>query len=810
MKFIGGLILILTSLSSVMASGKYCLVQSGQSCAYLLLGDQPSWQDKFASEELVTYIKKMTGARLPIYCLGKKKSIPESDIPILLGQPKTNKIIAELAERGKIEINEKKLTEEGFIIKTTLWQKRPCLVIAGVSNVATIYAAYDLLERFGRIGFFRYEEHIPKRSNFVIPTCDIREKPFFSTRMHGGQYHYYGIHFYSEAQWKEDLRWYAKYRLNRHNYLPGPPVVNLLDYGMWKRLGIKTAARQEPRDRKKGYALKMLKHLVPYALKLGVRSPYPTTDGKIPNTVLKEFKHTYPKVRTFELVRNGRHNTYVDPADPMWLRLNQARLENMIASLGDSRLYYLPSPWAERAPGKRPQEKERLTRDYANAVGQLVKWAEEKHPGAEWVMDCWAVANKTYWQPYRVKRMLGALPQNLNLVIWDYPAEDEPSYVYNSYWFNRPWAFIVFNSMAGNTAVQGDVSRIMGNLYRVLCDQRADKMIGFGWYTEARDYVPFYKDLVLHLAWNPLIALDDFIRDYCERRYQPESVPAMILCHKKMLKTVYGPQSNTHLTDGFRTVTLMNPVYWHQLGGNWVPFDELQRRKTVLQRHWAPILADALADALTVYDNEQSNPCYIRDLVDLMRSYIHVQINQAVWDAIEATRHRNLKDFEMHYAHINRLFDYLLQAINLVAHRWEFGVNALIRDFRDAPLNYSPKEIRHYLYYVTWRGNKIYDYFRSDRYEMIRDIYRPMTMAFLDACREQIKKGTQTLPLNHASGATYKTIMDVTATAKKIASTKYQLFINRFINGPCQAPPAGLDAKKVAHDFLEAVRAGRI
>ncbi len=809
MKFIACLILILIRLFPAMASDEYCLVQSGQSCAYVLLGEHPSWQDKFAAGELATYIEKMTGVRLAIRRLSQR-NLPESDFPILIGRPETHKIIAALANRGSIVLREKELTAEGFILKTVRWQERPCMVIAGVSDVATVYAAYDFLERFGRIGFFRYEEHVPKRKDFVIPSCNIREKPFFRTRLFGGQYHYFGIHFYSESQWKEELRWYAKYHLNRCNYPPGPPVAYLLDNGMWKRLGIKIATKQEPRDRKKGHALKILKRLVPYALKLGVRSPYPTTDGEIPNTVLKAFKHTYPKVRLFELIRNGRHNTYVDPADPMWLRLNKARLENRIAILGDSKLYYLPSPWGERTPGKTPQEQERITRDYADALGQLTKWAEKTHTGSEWVMDCWAVANKTYWQPYRVKRMLDALPKNLNMVVWDYPAEDEPSYVYNSYWFHRPWAFIVFNSMAGNTTVHGDIYRIMGNLYRVLCDQRAEKMVGFGWYTEARDYVPFYEDLVLHLAWNPLINLDDFIRDYCERRYRPESVPTMISCHEKMLKTVYGPRSNTHLTDGFRSVILMNPVYWHQLGGHWVPFDELQHRKTILQSHWAPILADALADALSVYDNEQNNPAYIRDLVDLMRSYVHVQINQAVWDAVEALRHQNLVDFEKHYTHIDRLFDQLLKAVNLVSHRWEFGVNALIKDFRDAPLKYSPEEIRHYLYYVTWRGDKIYDYVRSDRYEMIRDIYRPMTMAYLDACREQIKKNKKTLPWNTTNITKYKTIMDVAATVKKAAGTKYQSFIDKFISGPCPPPPPQPDAKKTVQDFLKAIRTGKL
>lgn len=788
------------------------LVKSGKAEAYILLGSKPSWQDRFAAKELSEYIKKITDAALPINRFGsadKPSSI--SMLPVLVGSRGTHEIIDKLTKAGKITLNESELTSDGFIIKMTEWEGQPCLVIAGVSDVATVYAAYDFLERFGRVGFFRYEEHVPKRGSFSIESCDIKERPYFRVRMHGGQYHYFGIQWFSEEQWKQDLRWYAKYRLNRHNYLPGPPVLDLAEAGMWKRLGIDAAAASDPRDRNPGQALQIVKRLARYALKLGVRSPYPTSTGEIPTKVLDKFQRKYPRARYFEIVRNDSKNTYVHPADPMWLRLNQARLENMIESFGDSKLYYLPSPWAERAPGKTPEQKEQFTREYAAAVGRLARWAEKKHPGAEWTMDGWAFANKKYWQPYRVKRMLDSLPENLNFVMWDYPAEEEPSYVYNSYWFDRPWAFIVLNSMAGNTTVHGDVQRLIGNVFRVLCDQRAEKMIGFGYYTEARDYIPFFKDLVLHMAWNPMISLDDFVRDYCERRYDERSVSAMVACHEKMLKTVYGPQSDTHMTDGFRTVRLQDPAYWFTLGGPWVPFDELQRRVLDQRRHWGPILLDALADALSVAELERDNPAYVRDLADLMRSYVHVRINQAIWDAVEAMRRGDTDAFERHYADVERLFDYLLKAISLVAHRWEFGVNALVRDFQDAPLKFSPKEIRHYLYYVTFGGNRIHDYFRSDRYEMIRDIYRPKTMTYLDTCREYLKKGGGKLPSPKTGVAKYATIMDATALAvRKATSSKYQPIIDKFIEGPCTAPPASPSPAMVAKDFLAAARQGKI
>jgi len=789
-----------------LSGNPFVLVKGGKARACILLGHDASWQDRLAAEELKVYIHKMTGARLSVSSTDRQ-AVPELPA-VLLGRPENNEAVAQLAQQGGISLRKEELTEDGFILKTTQWRGKPCLVVSGVSDVATVYAAYDLLERFGRVGFFRYEEHIPKVSDFIVPACDVKERPHFRVRMHGGQWHYYGIHWFSEEQWQEQLRWCAKYRVNRNNYLPGPPVTYLAEAGMWQRLGIESPPRSEPRDRKPGEALAMVKRLAEYARRLGVRSPLGTTDGQIPPAVLKEFQKKYPDARYFD---DGHGAIHVYPNDPLWLRMNQACLENGIAFFGDSKLYGLPSPWAERAPGKTPDEKEQITRDFAEAVGRLAAWAEKAHPGAEWMLDCWAFANKEYWQPYRVKRLLAALPEEMDLVLWDYPSEDEPSYVYNSYWFKRAWAFIVFHSSAGNTTVHGDVHGLLSSVFGVLCDQRADKMVGFGNYTEANDYAPFFKDLLLHMAWNPMVDLDEFVRDYCERRYDPQSVPAMVACHQKMLKSVYGLQSDTHMTDGFRTTRLQDPPYWFRLGGHWVPFDELQRRKIAMRRHWAPLLRGALSDALSVADHERGNAAYVRDLADLMRSYVHVKIEQAIWDAVQAVRKGDMKAFERHYAHIQRLFESLLKAISLVAHRWEFGVNALIKDFEDAPLKYSPEEIRHYLYYVTFGGNGFHDYFRADRYEMIRDVYRPMTMAYLDACRENITKGRAELPLA-PGGAEYKTLMDaVPESVRNVAGAKYQPIVDGFINGPtAPPPPAPEDPAAMAREFLAAIDRGQL
>lgn len=774
------------------------LIVDRRPVACIALGENPSWQERFAAEELQSYLKQMTSAAVPI--VNTQSAEAGKGAIVFIGRPETNRSVAELIESRKIDYAPDKLTAEGFIIRTTTWKNRPCVVIAGGGDQGTIYAAYDFLERFGRVGFFRYEEHVPQRDGLLIPYCDIQERPYFTTRMHGGQYHYFGINFFGEAQWKENLAWYAKYRLNRTNYIPGPPLGEEAMSGIWRRLGLQaTGASSSP-------VSSLSKNLSKHALNLGIRAPYVTTDGAIPPALVQAFQEKFPDTRYLKVEGSG---TYIHPDDPMWLKVNQAYIESYVDQFGDGRVFYLPSPYTERSPGETREEQEEITAAYAAAVGRLAAWAETEYPGAEWVWDGWAFANKAYWEPHRVKRLFDALPPNLNMILWDYPAEDEPTYVVQSYWHGKPWAFVVCNSMAGNATVHGDINRISGNMFRVLCDQRADKNLrGFGYYTEANDYIPFFKDYVLHLAWNPIRNVDDFVADYCQRRYSTESVEAMVKCHQKLLKTVYGPESDTHLTDGFRTVRLQDPVYWFAIGGSWVPFDDLQYRTMKLRQHWSPILAQALADAFSVYEQERDNAAYRRDLVDIMRSYIHVEMNEAIWDAAQASRQGDDKAFDVHHRRVENLFEHLLAAIGLVADRWEFGVDALVKEFANAPIGRSPSEIRHHLYYVTFSGDRIYDYFRSDRYEMIRDVYRPLTMATLDGLRDRMGKGPEIKV--QAAGA-YDTIMDVVAENAHVASSSSQTsIIEKFIDGPCAPPPPVSDPAVVVKKFIEAINAGEI
>ena len=135
----------------------------------------------------------------------------------------------------------------------------------------------------------------------------------------------------------------------------------------------------------------------------------------------------------------------------------------------------------------------------------------------------------------------------------------------------------------------------------------------------------------------------------------------------------------------------------------------------------------------------------------------------------------------------------------------------MIKEFADSPLKKTEEQIRHYLYYATFDGDGFHDYFRADRYEMIRDIYRPMTMAYLDACRMQLE-GTGEFKVQERTetGWEYESLMD----ARRVPNLAYETagpvsqISKEWIQRPTALPPIAQDPVETAVEFLSAARKG--
>ncbi len=131
-----------------LAAGSY-IVRDGKAQA-VIVSQQP---DSFAAVELQRYVRSLTGVRLELVQPGQLR---QGQLNILVGGPLSGKL-APLAG----------LKQDGFVLWRTQQGGREMLVAAGNSEASTLYAVYDLLERFG-VTFLITRDVIP------APVRDLR------------------------------------------------------------------------------------------------------------------------------------------------------------------------------------------------------------------------------------------------------------------------------------------------------------------------------------------------------------------------------------------------------------------------------------------------------------------------------------------------------------------------------------------------------------------------------------------------------------------------------------------------------------
>jgi len=148
--------------------------------------------EKYAAEELKTYLQKITGATLPVVT----DATPGGKTEILLGN------VGHL-KASKRKVDFAALGEEGFVIRT----EGSRLLIAGGRPRGTLYGVYTLLEEHLGVRWFTPEvEGVPQTNRLVLPRLDVSFSPKLLCR---------------DVFWTEMMRnadFAARHRLNGQHY----------------------------------------------------------------------------------------------------------------------------------------------------------------------------------------------------------------------------------------------------------------------------------------------------------------------------------------------------------------------------------------------------------------------------------------------------------------------------------------------------------------------------------------------------------------------------------------------------------------
>ena len=141
-------------------------------CA-IVVGPNADRLEHKAGLELQRYFEQLFGFSPPVVT-----SVPQSAKTLLLvGNPETNP-----ATKEAVGENWPRLTDQGFLLRKVTLHDMPALIVGGNSAIATLWAAYDLLENFGVRYLFRGDFIPEERQAFALPTLEIVKEPTLTFR----------------------------------------------------------------------------------------------------------------------------------------------------------------------------------------------------------------------------------------------------------------------------------------------------------------------------------------------------------------------------------------------------------------------------------------------------------------------------------------------------------------------------------------------------------------------------------------------------------------------------------------------------
>ena len=142
----------------------------------VVVGSTAPELERFAAQELCDYLAKLYGIRTH----PSRHLTIGAEAVFLIGSPETNSAVRQaLGESGFGEV-----TDQGLVLKRTQWKERPALVVGGGSPRATLWAVYDLVERWG-VRYLTDQDVLPDRNEkFQLPDLDVLMEPVFRIRAH--------------------------------------------------------------------------------------------------------------------------------------------------------------------------------------------------------------------------------------------------------------------------------------------------------------------------------------------------------------------------------------------------------------------------------------------------------------------------------------------------------------------------------------------------------------------------------------------------------------------------------------------------
>ena len=170
MKYLITALLMVPLASSYVAEAQemITIARDGKTDYRIVRSNRATEPEKFAVEELATFLKRVTGAEFPVVAEGS-----------LAGDEASRIYVGWTQYAARHDIDTSRLGEEEWVIRTI----DDCFVLTGGRPRGTMYAVYEFLEdQIGCHWLDRKTEVIPSKSTLEIGPLNVQAKPWFWQR----------------------------------------------------------------------------------------------------------------------------------------------------------------------------------------------------------------------------------------------------------------------------------------------------------------------------------------------------------------------------------------------------------------------------------------------------------------------------------------------------------------------------------------------------------------------------------------------------------------------------------------------------
>ncbi len=197
------------------------------------LGLQPPELERYAADELARYVHRL----FDVEVTRSGAPSPPADALLLVGTPETNPAVSQAVGSG----NWPQVSDQGIVLKPASLDGKPVLVIGGGSPAATLWAVYELVERWGVRYLLSGDVYPERRTEFCLPAIDLVLEPEFRARWFKTMGDFpMGMEGWGLADYRPFLDQLAKLKFNRIRVgsSPSQPFLDLRVQGIQQQSAV--------------------------------------------------------------------------------------------------------------------------------------------------------------------------------------------------------------------------------------------------------------------------------------------------------------------------------------------------------------------------------------------------------------------------------------------------------------------------------------------------------------------------------------------------------------------------------------------